>query len=25
VPEGRAFVRFAPDHTRIYEDGWVVT
>src|SRR5262245_16299000 len=24
VPEGRTFVRFAADHTRIYEDGWVV-
>jgi len=25
VPEGRAHIRFAPDHTRIYQDGWVVT
>src|SRR5262245_18936888 len=24
VPEGRGFVHFAPDHTRLYEDGWVV-
>jgi len=24
VPEGRGFVRFAADHTRIYQDGWVV-
>ncbi len=25
VPQGSARVRFAPDHTRIYQDGWVVT
>ncbi len=25
VPEGKAFVRFDAGHTRIYEDGWVVT
>jgi glycerol transport system ATP-binding protein len=24
VPEGRGFVRFAADHTRIYQEGWVV-
>ncbi|MET0482761.1 MAG: ABC transporter ATP-binding protein [Aestuariivirgaceae bacterium] len=24
VPEGRAFVHFAADHTRLYQDGWVV-
>ena len=24
VPQGSAFVRFAADHTRIYQDGWVV-
>ena len=24
VPEGRGFVRLAADHTRIYQDGWVV-
>ena len=25
IPESRAHVRFDPAHTRIYEDGWMVT
>jgi glycerol transport system ATP-binding protein len=25
IPEGAAHVRFAPDRTQIYRDGWVVT
>jgi len=25
VPQGSACIRFAPDHTRLYQDGWVVT
>jgi glycerol transport system ATP-binding protein len=25
IPEGMAHVRFDPGHTRIYEDGWMVT
>ena len=25
IPEGDAYVRFAPERTQIYRDGWLVT